>query len=403
VKRNLRTLTLALTATAVLVPAGAALASHSQHRMHWDHAALWASPTGTGTSCTHAAPCSLSTALGSAASGATVRAMKGTYLGGVMIDAKVKLAGQRGAVLNAATSADGVGIQVAPGGSGSSIHGFTIENAPTDGILVGSEPGPGAAPVTNVDISGNTLTANGAAVPKTPGWAIWMVTATNSTVANNRIYKNAGGILLSDENGRSSHNRIIGNRVDDSTLQCGITLAGHNPAAINPVTFAPTPTTGGVFDNLVADNVTNDNATAPGTYGGGIILAAGAPFGGVYSNVIRDNTANGNGMPGILIHEHNFGPGTGSDLNNKVIVGNHLSNDNLVGDPDVGATPLTATTGILVASLNGAITPITGTVIAHNRISHVQFGIWTLDVSGTTNTIAHNRFAKSVTTPISAN
>ncbi len=401
-KRNLRNLTLALTATAVLVPAGAAVASHSHHRMHWDHAAMWASPTGTGTSCTYAAPCSLSTALGSAASGATVRAMNGTYTGGFMIDTKVNLAGQRGAVLNAATSADGVGLQVAPGGSGSSITGFTVENAPTDGILVGSEPGPTAGPVTKVKISRNTLTGNGAAVPAKPGWAIWMVTATNSTVANNRIYKNAGGILLSDEYGPSSHNRIVGNRVTDSTLQCGITLAGHNPAAINPATFAPTPTTGGVFDNLVADNVANDNAPTPGAFGGGIILAAGAPFGGVYSNVIRDNTANGNGMPGILIHEHNFGPGTGSDLNNNVIVGNHLSNDNLVGDPDVGFD-LTSTTGILVASLNGAVTPITGTVIAHNKISHVQFGIWTLDVSGTTNTIVHNWFAKSVTTPISAN
>jgi len=403
VNRNVRNLTLALAATAVLAPAGIALASHSHHRMHWDRAPVWAAPTGTGTTCSYSAPCSLSTALGSAAAGATVRAMPGTYTGGVVVDTPLQLVGQRGAVLNAATSADGVGIQVTGAASGSSVTGFTVENAPTDGILVGSVPGPGAAPVTNVSIRGNTLTGDGAAVPASPGWAIWMVTATKSTVANNRISKNAGGILLSDENGPSSHNRIIGNRILNSTLQCGITLAGHNAKAISPTTFAPTPTTGGVFDNLVADNVSNDNATSPGTFGGGIILAAGAPFGGVYGNLILDNTANGNGMPGILIHQHNFGPGTGSDLNNNIIVGNRVSNDNLVGDPDVGPPTLTATTGILVSSRNGTVTPITGTVIVHNRISNVEFGIWTQDVSATTNTIAHNWFAKSVTTPISAN
>jgi hypothetical protein len=216
------------------------------------------------------------------------------------------------------------------------------------------------------------------------------------------VYDNGGGVYLTDELGPSSHNRVIGNRIWDNTLQCGITLAGH-VTAVDPGTLLPTGA-GGVFDNLVADNVSNGNGTYVGSNpndgdGAGILMGGGVVDAAVYANVIRDNTAIGNGLAGVVIHEH--GPG---DLNDNVIVGNRLRNDNVLGDPQF--TPAdTVTTGILVASAIpvGTTGAISGTVIAHNRISKVAVGIWTLNVSAATNTIAHNRFAKSVTTPISAN
>jgi parallel beta-helix repeat protein len=400
----MRALTVALTATAVLVPASVAMASHSHHQKHWDHAALWASPTGTGTACTYAAPCSLSTALGNAAPRATVRAMSGTYTGGVVIDTKVNLAGQHGAELNAATSADGVGIQVTAAGSGSSVRGFTVENAPAVGILVGSLPGATsdpAAAATKVNVSGNKLLDNGT-LTTAPGWGIWLVSATNSTVANNQIKDNGGGIYLTDENGPNDHNRVVGNRSIDNTLQCGITLAGHL-AAVDPTTLLPTGA-GGVFDNLVANNVSNGNGTYVGANtsdgdGAGILMGGGVLGAAVYGNVVRNNSATGNGLAGVVIHQH--APG---DLNNNVIVGNRLGKNNVLGDTDFTTTD-TVTTGILVASAIPAGTPgaISGTVIARNSFRNNAIGIWTLNVSSTTNTIAHNRFAKSVTTPIVAN
>jgi len=80
-------------------------------------------------------------------------------------------------------------------------------------------------------------------------------------------------------------------------------------------------------------------------------------------------------------------------------VGNRLGKNNVSGDPDFTPADL-VTTGILVdAYAPGAIS---GTVIKHNRIRNNVVGIWTLNVSSTTNTIAHNWFAASVTTPILA-
>lgn len=400
--RNLRTLAVALTATAALVPVSIAVASHHHHGMHGSHTTLWASPTGTGTSCTHAAPCTLTTALGTAAAGGTVRALEGTYTGGVTlgtttigapIATPVHLVGQHGAVIDA--TGDQYGIAILGSASGTSVRGFTVENASDTGILVA--PGaPGAVPALNppasdVTIVDNTLHDNGTKNPTSPGWGIHLMSTTNSSVADNRVYNNGGGVYLTDEFGPNDHNRVIDNHVDNNALQCGIILAGH-VAAVDPITLLPTGA-GGVFDNLVARNVVKGNGTL--SQGGGILMGGGTLDAAVYSNVIRDNIAIGNGLAGVVIHQH-----APSDLNNNVIVGNRVANDNLGGDPDFPPFVINFPTGILVASAAG---PISGTVIAHNKISHVQVGIWTLNVPAATNHIAHNRFAASVTTPISAN
>jgi parallel beta-helix repeat protein len=406
----MRNFAVALAATTALAPVGVAVASHHDGHRHSHGPALWASPSGTGTACTYAAPCALSTALGTASSGATVRAMKGTYTGGTKIvttagtfiiaapiATPVNLVAERGAVIDA--TGDTFGVAITGSASGTTVRGFTIENAQDTGIVV--VPGTATTapaltpPVTDITIADNTLHNNGtnpALAAQPGGWGIHLESVTDSTVVGNRVYGNGGGVYLTDEVGPNDHNRVIGNRISGNVNNCGITLAGH-VAAVDPVTLLPPAVpTAGVFDNLVADNVVNGNGTVG--QGAGILMGGGALDAGVYGNVIRDNRATGNGLAGVVIHLH--GPG---DLNGNVIVGNRLGKNNVSGDPDFTPADL-VTTGILVdAYAPGAIS---GTVIKHNKIRNNVVGIWTLNVSSTTNTIAHNWFAATVTTPILA-
>ncbi len=403
-KRNLRNLAVAVAATTVLAPAGIAMANG--HHGHGHQKALWASPTGTGTACTFAAPCSLTTAVSTATSGQTVHALKGTYTGGVTVGANkigvpiatpINLIGEHGAVIDA--TGDTFGIGIVGTASGTTVRGFTVENAIDTGIIVvpgsvSTAPAPTPA-VTDITIRDNRLTNNGATATSTfpGGWGIHLMSATGSTVANNWVSNNGGGIYLTDEFGPNAHNKVLGNHVKDNVLQCGIILAGHS-AAVDPITLKPTGAAG-VFDNLVKHNVVIGNGTS--SQGGGILMGGGALDAAVYSNVIADNVAIGNGLAGVVIHQH--APG---DLNNNVIVDNLLIHNNVGGDPDYpGFDIATKTANIVVA--NASPTPITGTVIVHNRLKNAYYGIWTLNAPGALNTIVHNRFAKSITVPIKAN
>jgi nitrous oxidase accessory protein NosD len=361
-----------------------------------------------------------------AQSGDTVVALPGVYDGGVVLDKRLVLRGWS-AVIDATSSPSGNGVQiVGPGGSGSTVEGFKIENAKFEGILVGTAPvAPGTAdgtavtsgePVSDVRIDHNTLVHNGTgfgtdagqcfSTPNAPGdcgETIHLVSVTDSRVEDNHVVGNVGGILLTDEFGPTSGNVIRGNWTLDNTDDCGITLAGHSPAAVNPATGLPTGAAG-VFDNLVVDNVSNNNGVAG--QGAGILLGGGAPYAGVYDNVIRGNVAEGNGLAGVTIHQHLVG-----DLNGNVITHNRVSDDNLDGDFDFAAASATQTTGILVASApppGGAPPslgpgPITGTIIRGNRIFGVKVGIWTLGVDPATTKITHNVFGPEVSTPISVN
>lgn len=399
--RNIRTLTVALAATAALAPVGVAVASHHHHHP----AALWAAPTGSGTACTYAAPCSLTEALATAPAHATVRAMGGTYAGGFVVSGPVDLVGSRGAVIDAATSPSDVGILIPAAGSGSSVRGFRIT-----GATGAAEPTPVTPPpaegagirvigASHVTIADNTVTGNvnpngAASRANNPSWGIWLMSASHSTVADNRVWGNDGGVYLTDELGPNSGNTVRENVITANTYACGITLASHHAGTV--VAGVPNPATGGVFGNLVIGNVADGNGTL--AQGAGVLIGVGAPGGAVYNNRIVGNTANGNGLAGVTIHQHfavnsPFPGATPGDANGNVIVGNRVSHDNVGGDDDF-AVRNDALTGITVASVAGA--PITGTVIKDNRIRNVTVGIWLLNAPTSANTVRHNRFGHSV-------
>ncbi len=362
-------------------------------------ATLWASPTGSGTACSAPAPCSLAIAVSTAPSGATVRARGGTYTGGIVISTPIDLDGSGGAVLDASTSANGVGIQITA--SGSTVDHFTVENATYEGILVGTSPtASSGAPVTGVTIDHSSVIDNDQGITASPptgecaptaggpgdcGEGIHFVAVTNSVVEHTNVSDNAGGILLTDEFGPTSNNELDHNTILNNTDDCGVTIASH--------------TANGVFDNLVDHNQADGNGVAG--QGAGYLIAGGGPFTQAYGNVISHNEASGNGLGGVTIHQHFVG-----NLNGNTIDHNQLSNNNVDGDFDF-ATPDPVTTNIIVASgPPGALPPplqpgpITGTVIDHNQLSNAAIGIWTLNAPSA---IDKNQFGPGIGTPVSNN
>jgi len=383
-----------------------------------------------GGSCATAAFTTIGAAVTAAAPGTTIVVCPGVYDEGVLINKQIVLDGLGGAVINASSSPFGNGVQiVGPGGSGSTVEGFKIENAEFEGVLIGTAPVAPAttdgtsvtsgAPVSDVTIANNTLVDNGTgfgtdagqcfSTPEAPGdcgETIHLVSVTNSVIEGNHVADNVGGILLTDEFGPTSGNTVRNNQALDNSDDCGITLAGHNPAAVSPATGLPTGAAG-VFDNLIANNVSDDNGVAG--QGAGILIGGGAPFAGVYDNTIVGNVAVGNGLAGITIHQHFIG-----DLNGNVLEGNILGDDNVDGDYDFAAAQDTQTTGILVAAglppgppaeLPPPPSPpgIMGTIIRGNVIFGVKVGIWTLGVDPATTTITADLFGLGVTTQVSTN
>lgn len=381
-------------------------------------------PSHVGHSCSSAAYATIGAAVTAASPGSIIIVCPGVYHEGVLLDKQLTLRGI-GAVIDASSSASGNGVQIAgPGGAGSTVQGFTIEHAKFEGILVGTAPvAPGTddgtpvhsgQPVSDVTISGNTLTGNDTgfgttagqcfSTPNAPGdcgETIHLVAVTDSTVSHNYIANNAGGILMTDEFGPTSGNVISANQAIHNQYDCGITLAGHNPAAVNPANGQPTGAAG-VFDNLIVGNTANYNGVLG--QGAGILMGGGAPFAGVYGNTIRNNVAIGNGLAGVTIHQHFIG-----DLNGNVVEWNVLADDNVDGDADFAAAVDSQTTGVLVAAglppgppnlLPPAPAPITGTIVRFNVIFGVNTGIWTLGADPSTTQLTPNFFL-GVPAPIS--
>jgi len=235
------------------------------------------------------------------------------------------------------------------------------------------------------------------------GGGIHLNVVTKSSVQYSKVIGNADGILLTDDYGPASHNLIEGNWVSDNLTECGIVLPSHNSGAVSfdPSTFTVTgrnPTVGGIYDNVVRNNVTlrNGTAKAPPQFGGGgsgsgIGIFGSGPGTGAYDNLIEGNWSADNGLAGFTIHAHHPG---GEDVNGNSVVHNTFGTNNKGGDGYDGP-PVTdfQTTGIAVFSVPAVHMRITGNVIFHNSI-----GVW-LSKTVTAEGLNGNHF-RQVTTKV---
>jgi parallel beta-helix repeat protein len=371
----MRKLLLALLVMAAVAGAGSASAAAAS-------AVRYVSPTGADAGgCVASACLTINYAVGQANAGDTISVAAGTYAETVMVTKRLALIGADGATIDAAgqTSPPNAVVISGSAAAGTSLTGFTVENAGLEGIFVLQTSG--------VTITNNTVVDNDAYGPFNPlcvdqpddcGEAIHLQSVTDSTVSDNLVQNNVGGILLTDENGPTSGNVIRDNRVLDNTLDCGITLASHwfqlgAPAA---------PNVAGVYQNLVLHNTSNGNGAA------GIGVFAGPPGAAAWGNSVIGNTAMHNGLPGVAIHSHT----PFQNVEDNVVVNNTIAangaDDDIPGDD--------GPTGISILS---AFDPIRHVTVAANRISDEQFGIFVSNapkISG----LPSNKFS-SVTTPVS--
>jgi parallel beta-helix repeat protein len=315
---------------------------------------------------------SIGQAVAAVAPGGTVVVEKGTYREDVALDKAVRIEGRHGATIDATGLINGIAVTA----SYASVSGLTVENATGEGIVLQN--------VSHVAVVGNDVHGNDAGVrlqnpvattyafcQPLPGGAmndcgenIHLVGSSYDEIVGNTATDGAGGILLTDETGPTSHNLVAGNVVTDNHTACGVVLAGHNPQAAPGGT--PAPAAAGVFDNTVAGNRITGNGLQAGG-GAGVQMATGVPGGAVYGNTVTGNTISGNGHSGVTLHSH----APGQYLNGNVVTGNRIETNNLNGDMDFGVQD-PQTTGVFV----GTVAPVSITVRG-NVISGDHFGVFT--------------------------
>ncbi|HSY15763.1 MAG TPA: hypothetical protein VK816_07240 [Jatrophihabitantaceae bacterium] len=412
-----RILTLAVAAAtgawivgAFAVPAGAEAAGH----------ATYVSTHGkgfhSGRSCGSAKYSSINAAVTAAPVGGTVVVCPGTYKEDVLVNKSLELTGR-----SATIDATGLENAVQVVASHVTVENLTLTNANGEGLLVGVDAladahllPPSSPVLTGETVDGvsalhNDLGFNGTEqgnckYPGDCGGGIHLNVVSWSTVSHSKAIGNADGILLTDDYGPNSHNVVEENLVTDNKTECGIVLPSHSATAVtfNPTTFAVTsvnPTLGGVYDNVVKDNIALRNGTAPappafggGGSGSGIGVFGSGPGSAAYNNVIEGNYMAGNGLAGFTIHAHHPG---GEDVNGNKVIGNTFGTNNVLGDPFDGP-PVTdfMTTAIAIFSVPPVHMTITG-----NKISNNAIGIWlsnTVTVTGLNHNTYHHVTTKVV-------
>jgi parallel beta-helix repeat protein len=329
-------------------------------------ASLCVNPSGTNSCYSH-----IQDAVDAASAGDTISVAPGTYREGVTIGKSLSLIGANASntIINATGQSTGVNVDGLDNAGLASvvISGFTIANAKYEGIVVTN--------ATNVTVSGNrivnnnvNLSADATTCNGIPDWetaegfdcgeGIHLSGVDHSTVANNTITHNAGGILLSDDTGATHDNLITGNTTTNNPYDCGITLASHPPAQ---VTGATSPF--GIYHNTISDNLSAGNGVAIEGAGAGVGIFGFLPGAGVYANVVIHNRLIGNGLPGVAMHSHApFG-----HFEDNQIIGNYIAGNG--ADTEDAFTPFP--TGINIYGVSAA----SGTVISQNIIKDEGIGI----------------------------
>jgi nitrous oxidase accessory protein NosD len=359
----------------------------------------------------------ISAAVAAASRGSTVIVCRGTYTEDVLVNKSLHLVGR-----HATIDATGLENAMQVVRSWTSVSGFRLENANGEGLLVGVDSAAdagllphGTRVISHVSISRVAAVHDNKGFNGTEqgnckyggdcGGGIHLNVTKWSSVRDSFVTNNADGILLTDDYGPNSHNLIEGNYVADNKTECGIVLPSHSSTAVtfDPKTFTVTgrkPSLGGVFDNVVRDNITVRNGTAPappqfggvGGSGSGIGLFGSGPGSAVYDNLVEHNITWGNGLAGITIHAHHPG---GEDVNGNQFVENIVGRNNVGGDPYDGPPGPTdfKTTGIAVFSVPPVHMTIRDNTIFNNRI-----GIW-LSKTVTAHGLHDNTFV-NVTTDV---
>ncbi|HEY2318774.1 MAG TPA: hypothetical protein VGH67_10765 [Solirubrobacteraceae bacterium] len=388
------------------------------------HGALIVSSSGSsgngGRFCGSATFSTIQSAVDAAGAGATVIVCPGTYPEDVIISTPLRLIGLHGATVQGSSTANGNCDQLGPTGPGSapclagitiksswvSVRGFTITGAIGEGVLATGSLAGGS--ISHVSITGNRVTGNdtgGAQSPNSPypqcnpagpvpgdcGEGIHLMGVYDSTVSGNYDSGNSGGVLITDEFGPTHDNLIAHNIIKDNLFDCGVTVPGHNPFALD-ASGNRQPSVAGDFRNVIADNVITGNGVKG--EGAGVIFANASAGSASYDNLVIHNYIAGNGLGGVTLHAHPIAPGTFEDLNGNNVIGNAIGQNNLAPDTDPGPNAPTTTVGVLVY---GAV-PVT-IKIAHNKIFDNNIGIWLGTGGNITAELRHNRFA-NVTTPV---
>jgi Periplasmic copper-binding protein (NosD) len=384
-----------LVAGVVVAQAGTAFADAGHHG-HVLYVSAKAKQWNSDRSCRSAAFKTIQSAVNAAPAGGTVVVCPGTYYEQVVIGKPLTLAGKQatidetGVTPTFQVTLPGLGTQtifaaVVMTSSWIDFTGFKVQHAQGEGILAAGLGGT----VSGIVISRNAVVHNDlgggvppkstyfecaaeGAVPGDCGEGVHFAGGVAySTIRDNFIAYNSGGVLLSDDVGPTHNNVVEDNVVTDNASDCGITVPGHNPNALNSA-GVPQPSVAGVYANVIRGNVVTDNGVQG--EGAGVLFANAGPGTASYDNLVEGNYIAGNGLAGVTMHAHTLPPGDHEDLNGNVIVRNSIGKNNLDGDTldgPPGPSDL-KTTGVLVFSGG---TPVAVT-IAHNHIFDNFFGIW---------------------------
>ena len=313
---------------------------------------------------------SIGAAVAAASPNDTIRVADGIYKEDVIIDKSLTLMGtkQKRTIIDASRLSNGIYVDGIdnPGLSNVVVSNLEVENANFEGILVANASSVSIKHCFIVFNDRNQTTAP--SCPGIPsfetgesfdcGEGLHLTGVDHSTVANNTVEENTGGILLSDDTGTTHDNMITGNMVMNNPFDCGITLASHPAAAL---TGSSSPL--GVFNNTIAANSSLDNGLVVPGAGAGVGIFDSVPGAQAYGNIVKGNRLEGNGLPGVALHSHT----PGQNLNDNQIIGNRISSNG----QDTSDAATTGPTGINIFG----VSPITGTVISQNVITHESLDI----------------------------